>query len=240
MTRAATARSTRGPTHRAGLVVAVAVALAHRVLAAPAVGALPRSEVEPGTVDRTVDDVLRHRDFAAVEQSWLERLREDVRQWFLERLADLFSSGAGTVLAWVLFGVAVFVAVAVGVAVAGRMRRGARADAPVPSVVVTRRPPTDWLADARAAEAAGDHAEAVRCAYRAVVALLASRGAVEEQPGRTVGEYRSQLQRRAATRLDDFTRASDVFERVWYARRPATSDDVATVVGIADGLAGGR
>lgn len=238
MTRADRLAPTPGSTRRAGLAGAVAVGWL--VAAASVAGALPRSEVDGGTVDRTVDDVLRHRDFSAVEQSWLERLREDVRQWFLERLADLFSSGAGTVLAWVLIGAAVLLAVAVGVAVARGMRRGARADDPVPSVVVTRRAPTDWLADARAAQDAGDHAEAVRCAYRAVVARLASHGAVEEQPGRTVGEYRSQLQRRAATRLDEFTRASDVFERVWYARRPATSDDVETVVGVADALAGGR
>lgn len=238
MTRADTPPPAPGPTRRAGLAGGLAAAWV--VTAARGVGALPRSEVDGGGVDRTVDDVLRHRDFAAVEQNWLERLREDVRQWFLERLADLFSSGAGTVLAWVLIGAAVLVAVGVGVAVARGIRRGARADDPMPSVVVTRRAPTDWLADARAAEGAGEHAEAVRCGYRAVVALLASRGAVEEQPGRTVGEYRTQLQRRAATRLDEFTRASDVFERVWYARRPATSEDVATVVGIADGLAGAR
>lgn len=223
---------------RAGLVGAVTAAWL--AVTATAGLAWPRSEVDPGAVDRTVDEVLRHRDFAAAEQGWLERLREDVRQWFLERLASVFESGAGTVIAWVLIGAAVVLAVVVGVAVTRGMRRGARAEVDTPSVVVTRRPATDWLADARAAEAAGDHAEAVRCGYRAVIALLANLGEVEEQPGRTVGEYRAQLAERATPRLDEFRRASDVFERVWYARRPASEDDVAVVVGVADGLAAAR
>lgn len=223
---------------RAGLVAVTTAAWVGAT--ATAAAALPRSDVDSGTVDRTVEDVLRHRDFQGVEPGLLERWREDLRQWFLERLADVFSSGAGTVLAWVLIAAAGVLAVVVGVAVTRGMRRGARSDVDAPAVVVTRRPPADWLADARAAEAAGDHAEAVRCGYRAVIAMLAGRGEVDEQPGRTVGEYRAQVRAQGAGRLDEFTRASDVFERVWYARRPATADDVATVVGVADGLAGAR
>jgi hypothetical protein len=202
--------------------------------------AWPRSSADADEVRRTVEDVLREPAFTAAQDTWLAGLRDDIRQWFLERLQDLFSSGAGTVLAWVLVGLAVVVGLAVAVRALQGTRRGATASDGPAAVVVSRRPPADWLADARAAQAAGDLGEAVRCGYRAVVASLAGAGALEEVPGRTVGEYRTQVADHRPDRLDDFTRASDVFERVWYARRPATGDDVRAVVTVAEALADGR
>lgn len=200
----------------------------------PTVLALPDGQ----EVDRTVRDVLRHPDFAAAEPTWIERLRQDVQQWIFERLADLFSSGAGTVLGWVLFGVAIAVGVLVLVLATRGFRAGSRGESEPAAVVVTRRRPADWLADARGAEAAGELAEAVRCGYRAVVAALGRRGDLEEVPGRTVGEYRAQVHRSGSESEGDFGRASEVFERVWYAQRPASGDDVRTVLSVATALAG--
>jgi hypothetical protein len=202
--------------------------------------ALPRSTVDPAEADGTLRDVLRDPAFTAAERSWLQQLREDIQRWFLERLAEVFSSDAGTVIAWVLVAVAVLIGVLVVWRATRGMQRGARSDDEPTTEVTATRPPSAWLDDARAAERAGNHAEAVRCGYRAVVALLARRGHLEEVPGRTVGEYRAQVAEAGPDRLSDFTRASDVFERVWYARRPATPDDVGVVVGVADDLAGAR
>lgn len=195
--------------------------------------AWPQPTLDADRVGRTVDDILRDPAFTASQETWLTRLRDDIRQWFLERLAAVFDSGAGTVLAWAL----VALAVVIGLLVVARLVRGVRRggasdDGPAP-VRITRRAASDWLADARAARAAGDRAEAVRCGYRAVVAGLAMEGAVEEVPGRTVGEYRAQVDRHRPERATDFGRASEVFERVWYARRPASDDDVAAVLAVA-------
>lgn len=219
---------------RWGTVGAASVAVG-LLVAAPA-RAWPRSTVD-GDVDRTIEQVLREPAFTTARPSWLERLRDDVRQWFFERLATLFESGAGTVLAWTLVGLAAVVGVLVVVRAMRDVRRGAVAEAGAGAVTITRRPAADWLADARAAREAGDPAEAVRCGYRAVVAGLASSGGVDEVPGRTVGEYRAQVREHRPELLDDFVRASDVFERVWYARRGADPHDVATVLDVAARLA---
>lgn len=206
------------------------------LVATPAL-AWPRSTFDGDVVDRTVEQVLREPAFTTARPSWLARLRDDIRQWFFERLAALFDSGAGTVLAWSLVGLAVVVGVLVVVRALRDVRRGAVAEGGATAVTVSRRPAADWLADARAARDAGDLAEAVRCGYRAVVAGLATTGGLDEVPGRTVGEYRTQVRENQPERLDDFLRASDVFERVWYARRGADPDDVTTVLDVATHVA---
>ncbi len=199
--------------------------------------AWPRSTVDGDVVDRTIEQVLREPAFTTARPSWLARLRDDIRQWFFERLAALFDSGAGTVLAWTLVGLAVVVGAMVVVRALRDVRRGAVAEGGATAVTISRRPAADWLADARAARDAGDLAEAVRCGYRAVVAGLATTGALDEVPGRTVGEYRGQVREHQPDRLDDFVRASDVFERVWYARRAADPHDVTTVLDVATQVA---
>lgn len=205
----------------------------------PAV-AWPRSTVDGDVADRTVEQVLREPAFTTARRSWLARLRDDARQWFIDRLAALFESGAGTVLAWSLVGLAVVVGVLVAARALRDVRRGAAAEQGVTAVTVTRRPAADWLADARAARDDGDLDEAVRCGYRAVVAGLAASGDLDEVPGRTVGEYRAQVRANQPPRMDGFARASDVFERVWYARRPADREDVDTVLAVADQVAPAR
>lgn len=199
--------------------------------------ALPRATVDGDEVDRTVQEVLRDPAFTASQDTWLARLRDDLRQWFFERLTALFDSGAGTVLAWTLVGLAVVVGVLVVVRATRGLRRGAVTDDGPPAVRITRRPASDWLADARAARAAGDLPEAVRCGYRAVVAGLAADGALEEVPGRTVGEYRAQVAAQRPDRVEPFGDASEVFERAWYARRPVDDTDVDTVLRVAEAIA---
>lgn len=229
-------RAPRRPRERiAGWAVAVATAAGAWTAGVGPARAWPRSTVEGDRVDGTVRDVLRDPAFTSSQEHWLTRWREDVRQWLFERLAALFDSGAGTVLAWVLVGLAVLVGVLVVVRATRGLRRGAVADDEPATVVVTRRPAADWLADARAARDTGELAEAVRCGYRAVVAGLAREGALEEVPGRTVGEYRAQVGRERPDRLEAFGRASEVFERVWYARRPPSARDVDVVLDVAAG-----
>lgn len=192
--------------------------------------------LDGATVDRAVTDVLTRPEFANAQRSWFAELRERIRTWFLERLADVFGSEAGPLIAWALVALVVLVAVVVLVRAFRGLRRGGDLATTPAVTIVTPRRPQEWLADARAARERGDRAEAVRCAYRAVVAFLAARGDLDEVPGRTVGEYRQQLAGTAPARVTSFARASDVFERVWYARRPATDDDVDRVLAVAGEL----
>src|SRR4029450_4451834 len=59
---------------------------------------------------------------------------------------------------------------------------------------------------------------ALRSRYRALAPDLASRGLVEEVPGRTAGEYRRQVGRALPEAATDFAGATELFEVAWYGR----------------------
>ena len=52
------------------------------------------------------------------------------------------------------------------------------------------------------------------------MADLAERGILEEVPGRTAGEYRSELSLAAPGVAREFAGATDLFEAAWYGNRP--------------------
>lgn len=197
------------------------------VLAAPPDG---------GAVDRAIQRVISQAEYAGARKSWLTRVREEIRTWVLEQLANLFEGGAGSVIAWTLLVVVAVVAALLAMRLLRTIRRSPVAATAADVAIHIERTPSAWLTEAEAALRAGRLAEAVRCGYRAVVARLALTGAVEEVPGRTVGEYRSQVQQRRPELVGPFAEASDVFERVWYAHRPASADDVDEVVRVARSL----
>jgi hypothetical protein len=51
------------------------------------------------------------------------------------------------------------------------------------------------------------------------VADLASRGLVEEVPGRTAGEYRNEVWRNLPDAAAEFAGATELFEVAWYGRQ---------------------
>lgn len=191
---------------------------------AAALTAAPSAE----DVRRATREVLSRPEYAPTESTWWSRLLEDVRAWLAARLVDLIAATSATAVAWAI--------IAAGVVVAGlvawRVLRGTRRE---PSeedglaVSVPRRSAAEWAARAREAEEAGDLRAAVRAAYRSVIAGLAEAGVIEEVPGRTVGEYRRAVATGAPAHAAAFDRASEVFERVWYAHDAATQDGLATV-----------
>lgn len=182
--------------------------------------ALPDPTVDGGQVDDLVRDVLQRPEFRDLDGTWLTRLRSTVQDWILERLADVFSSGAGSVIAWVLLGAAVIAAVALATRLGRTVRRDAGVAGPVSEAVVVTSA-RDWLERARGARADGDNREAVRCAHRALIAGLAARGLVDEVPGTTVGEYRQALRGAPSEVTGTFEEVSGAFERVWYAHQDA-------------------
>ena len=96
------------------------------------------------------------------------------------------------------------------------------------TVVIDRsREPRGWREEADAHRSAGRYRDALRCRYRALVGDLARRGLLDEIPGRTTGEERSELRTSAPSAVPSFSEAVDLFDAAWYGRlevRP-TDDD---------------
>ena len=92
----------------------------------------------------------------------------------------------------------------------------------------------EWMADARAAAAAGDQRQAVRCAYWAAVARLQVERTVRINFTHTPRE-RLRVLAQAAHRVEPLPEAqmrpltaiTHTFERCWYANLPANEEDVA-------------
>ncbi len=99
-------------------------------------------------------------------------------------------------------------------------------------IVDHETPPDRWRRLAADARSAGDHREAVRCEYRALIGDLARAGYVDEIPGRTSGEERDQVAE-IAPRLGDVGRdvarqfdvAADTFDEAWFDDGVVTASD---------------
>jgi len=201
---------------------------------------------DAGLADR-IDDAVR--DILA-DPPYLDEpnIIERAIQWLAERLGGVIGGPGGSVLASVLQGIVWVSVIAllgfVAWLVARRIGTGAfttRGGAPATTITVggVDRSAADWLSEARSAATDGRNRDAVRAAYRAVVSHLVVREAVPAMAGATVGTHRAALRRGevvAEMQARGFDRASDVFERVWYADDEATTDDVAVVLAAADNL----
>jgi hypothetical protein len=196
-------------------------------------GGEPRVPVrDPGQVREVVREVLSRPEFRPPERSLIERVYDWVLELIGRLLAALGGSGAGGVVGLVLLAL---VLVGVGILVA-RFSRGLT---PSPEVVAAapagrRRSAAEWRAEAEAHERAGAWREAVRSRYRALVADLASRGLVEEVPGRTAGEYRREVGRALPAAATDFAGATELFEVAWYGRSGTGARDAAHLRDLSD------
>ena len=90
-------------------------------------------------------------------------------------------------------------------------------DALAGTVIIDRsREPRGWRDEAERHRADGRLRDAIRCRYRALVGDLARRGLLDEIPGRTTGEERSQLRLSAPNAVPFFREAADLFDGAWY------------------------
>lgn len=200
------------------------------------------AQVDPGRadqIDESVRDILSEPPYLD-EPNLLERFL----QWLMERgvISGDAAGGVGRVLE-LLVQVAVVAVVAwIGWLVVRRLRTGTfrrAGDEVVTTTTAPERSAAEWLADARDARAAGDHRDAVRAAYRALVVRLVDLEAVPAAPGATVGAHREAIGRAevvADLQARGFTDASDVFERVWYAEAEADGADADTVIAAAEAV----
>ena len=87
------------------------------------------------------------------------------------------------------------------------------------------REPTNWRDEAEEHRRAGRYREAMRCRYRALVGDLARRGLIDEIPGRTTGEERTQLHQVQPDAGSPFTSAADLFDGAWYGHHAVDAAD---------------
>jgi hypothetical protein len=92
-------------------------------------------------------------------------------------------------------------------------------------VIDVETPPERWRRHAAEHRSAGRYRDAIRCQYRALVGDLARAGYVDEIPGRTSGEERSQVADIAPGLADAFATAADTFDVAWFDDGVVTSDD---------------
>jgi len=184
----------------------------------------------PGELRELARDLLSRPPYREVaDEGLLDRLLGMVRDAIAEVLVRVLGVISGsTAAAWtlVLVGTAIL-GVAVWRWTRGTRREAAQHDARVPA---GRRSVAAWLSDADAHAADGRYADAVRCAYAALVEQLIVAGRIEDRPGRTVRE----LDREVAVAAPDLAAAVDtageVFEAAWYGRQPADRSDLEVVL----------
>ena len=174
--------------------------------------------------------ILAERQFHPAPGLW-----QRVINWILDHLnLDLRvgnASGPGSwlntvVLVVLIAGALTLVVVAVRKGVFTRLRHPRDS-----GVVVTEEgevlAPEAWRREADRLAAEGRFREALRCRYRALVAELASRGVLDEVPGRTSGDYERLVVVLLPEVASQFSTITRLFERCWYGHEP--SDAAAQV-----------
>jgi len=196
-------------------------------------------------VHAIVSHILSERQFHP-SPSFLHRVINAVLNW-LDHLLDLhlhLPSGSGGLGAgWLSDVLLVVLVVAVVALLVVAIRKGVLARFRHPGgtgVVVTEEgeimAPEAWRREAERLAAEGRYREALRCRYRALVAELASRGVLNEVPGRTSGDY----ERLVAALLPEvampFSTITRLFESCWYGQEPSDARAQVLFDNMADAI----
>jgi hypothetical protein len=189
------------------------------LLAAP----LPPPVHDPEAVRDAVRAVFSRDEFRHAEPGVVARARDWVFDQIGRLLAEMLQGGGRGLLGMIVFAVVVAAVAYLIIRFARTMQ--ADPEAGLPSVAAERRTAADWRADAERYEAAGEWRNGLRCRHRALVAELAHRGLVEEVPGRTAGEYRTDVAASLPTAGRAFGDATELFELAWYAHADTGPDD---------------
>jgi hypothetical protein len=199
-------------------------------------GALFRQPRDPATARRAAHDILAQPQFRLSQPSLFDRARHWAGQQLSRLLDDIVGGHLGVIGAVVLV---LIVALLVWLAVVAV--RGVQVDRRPGGVELgsLRRPAADWLAEAADCERRGDWRGALRARYRALVAELAGRGLVEEIPGRTTGEYRTEVGRSLPGAAPEFGSATDLFELAVYGDGPAGPPETERLRELADRVLAG-
>jgi hypothetical protein len=195
------------------------------------VRAFARQPRDPDSIRRAAHAIVSEPQFRTPSESPIDRARHWVGREVSRALDRAISGHLGLVGGAVLV---VLVALIVWLVV--RAVRDARGTATLrgPVVASVRRPAADWLAEAAACEARGDWRASLRARYRALVAELARRGLVDEIPGRTTGEYRSEVAANLPGAAGPFGGATELFELAVYGHGDAGPEEASELRTLAE------
>jgi hypothetical protein len=193
----------------------------------------------PAHVRQALGEVLAAPEFRGRQrQDALLKLWDDAKRWLRSWLPAMDDSGRAVAPAVKWF--SWIVAAAAFVLLAGlvwRLLNRSTREARVRVRPATAREILDargWAAKARAALAAGETREALRCAYHAVLHRLDEEGAWTIADARTPREY-VRLLPAADRRHAAVSTVARAFERVWYGgAQPALADAEAAVTRLGE------
>ena len=173
-------------------------------------------ELPGDSVAAALARVLARPEFAEKESPALLRLLSDLmaafRQWLGSLLAGWLPERWHPAFTWIIVGVlcalAAWALFALVQALIGSPARRHVPSAGIQKVALGREDAAEWEATARAAAAAGRFRDAATALYIAAVLRLEERGVVRYHPGKTPGDYRTELRSHAASRtpFDRFIR----------------------------------
>ncbi len=161
------------------------------------------------------------------------------------------SGGGGgfSILGWLLLGGLALAVIAVGVYLFLNSPRSPRQPKPVAETgqekplaendarqVLEESPSVLWK-QAETLAGQGQHREAVRLLYLAILALLHRQHIIRFEPTRTNGEYVRQVrlsEQAPAELADPFACLTDRFEGAWYGERPCSATDYDACRTVAD------
>lgn len=187
-------------------------------------GDLPAPTETADAARRRAAEILSRPELRPPPRTLLQRLFELIGD-ILGRV--LGAGGGNVVVAWAIVVVVGLLAAGLAWLAVRALQRDPVAGGGVGVAEDVGRPAAAWRAEARHHEENGAWRDALRCHWRALVADLASRGLVEEVPGRTTGDYRLSVDRSVPGGARAFSDATGLFELAWYGAEEVGEADVS-------------
>jgi hypothetical protein len=178
----------------------------------------------PDAIRQQAHDILARPEF---------QHRESILQRFLDWIGDQlnrFSFGVGHGPGFVgdLFGLIFLAAAIVLVVVLVRAFRTSPGPPDEDELTIeeeVRRTASEWRSDAERHEAEQRWREAMRARYRELVRMLVDDGVLADVPGRTTGEYDTELAAARPAAGVAFAEVTERFDAVWYGGRETDADE---------------
>lgn len=204
----------------------------------PTLAGLALDELTREGAREAVQEELRRREYVEAQPSLVTRFL----RWVGEALGDLLDSAAGVAPGGLLGALALLVLLGLFVAVVlARLGPLSRGSAAAPLFEGSRTmSAADHRRLAESAATEGRFAEAVRERLRAVVRELEARGALDPRPGRTAGEVARDAGAAVPALAEDLSRATTLFDEVWYGGRPADASSYAVLVAVDEKVGAAR
>ncbi len=191
---------------------------------------LPVPEPDPGDVADRAGDILSRAEFRQ-GQSLLDRLSGWLDDALNEVFGNLSQGGVGGLIGWLILGTllagVVWFVSRMGPLGGLASHAGARAVVEVTGPAATdHRTAEQWRTEAARLVGLGRYDEALRARYRALLADLIDQGLIADVPGRTPGEYRTELAEAAPPAANSFAELTTLFESIWYGANEAAPADL--------------